>query len=184
MFLLAQQKKFTRGEVYAGQFLGITLLILLSLSGMIFALIVPLPYIGLLGFFPIYLAVKSLLDKDDDEAASDEKVMVRKSFIPFVSTGTLSVASITVANGGDNVGVYIPLFTSQSAFALVLMIVIFLVMTFAWLKLGDYMSSHPVIGNTLHRFDHILFPLMLFILGIYIFVECGTHTLFFDENRL
>lgn len=180
MFLLAQRKKFTRNEVYAGQFLGISLLILLSLSGMLFALIVPLPYIGLLGFFPIYLAIKSLFDKDDDESASDEQAVVRRSFIPFVSAGTLSVASITVANGGDNVGVYIPLFTSQSTGALLLMIAIFLIMTFFWLRLSDYMSSHPVVGNTLRRFNHILFPLMLIILGIYIFIECGTHTLFFD----
>jgi cadmium resistance protein CadD (predicted permease) len=183
MFLLAQQKKFTRSEVYAGQFLGISLLILLSLSGMIFALIVPLPYIGLLGFFPIYLAIKSLFDKDDESELGEEAV-VRRSFIPFVSTGTLSVASITVANGGDNVGVYIPLFTSQSTGALMFMIAVFLIMAFFWLKLSDYMSSHPVIGNTLRRFNHILFPLMLFILGIYIFIECGTHTLVFGGNRL
>lgn len=183
MLLFSQRNKFTTKEVYAGQLLGMSTLILLSLSGIVFALIVPLPYIGLLGFFPIYLALKELFSRDDDDDDDVETTIVKKSVIPFLTAGTVSVAFIAIANGGDNVGVYIPLFTSQSPMQLSCMIGIFLLMTFLWVRIGQYMSYHPLVAKGLERYNHIIFPLILIGLGIYIFIECGTYSLISNSDQ-
>jgi cadmium resistance transport/sequestration family protein len=174
MLLTQSSKKFRKHHIFAGQFVGMIVLIMISLVGLIAGLFIPLPYIGLLGLFPIYLGIKEIIEQDDD----DEIESIATSEDPrLFSTATFSVASITIANGGDNIGVYIPLFISQTTLQLVLMIIIFLVLTSLWLVAANYLAQHPIVAKNLKKYNHILFPAMLILLGVYIIFECGTHTL-------
>jgi cadmium resistance transport/sequestration family protein len=172
MLLTQSSKKFKKHHIFGGQFLGMIVLIMISLVGLIAGLFIPVPYIGLLGLFPIYLGIKEIFERDDEiedgTATKDSRLF---------STATLSVASITIANGGDNVGVYIPLFISQTTLELVLMIFIFLALTWVWLLAANYLAQHPIVAKNLKKYNHILFPAMLIVLGVYIIIECGTHTL-------
>jgi cadmium resistance protein CadD (predicted permease) len=54
-------KEFKAGEIIAGQLMGITTLIVLSLLGSLAALFVDPAYLGLLGLIPIYLGVKGAI---------------------------------------------------------------------------------------------------------------------------
>jgi cadmium resistance protein CadD (predicted permease) len=126
-------------------------------------------YIGLLGLFPIYLALKNVLQQEesDDEAPLQAGV------------GIISIAGMTIANGGDNIGVYIPLLTTMMAIGKVCMVVVFAIMTYVWCMAAHYLARHPVVARYLDRFGNIITPLVLFALGIFILWESGSFMLFF-----
>ena len=169
-------RRLTNRDIFVGQFLGFGALIALSLIGFFLGLFIPLPYIGLLGFFPIYLGIKAFFENDDNDAApGGESDNVS---LPFISSGALQVAGISIANGGDNVGVYIPLFASQTRTSLLLMIAIFFLMTMLWLLMSKYLANHKLIAEKLRRYNHIIFPVLLVVLGLYILWECKTYSLF------
>lgn len=174
----ATPQSFRPSNILAGQYLGITTLIAISLVGSLIGIVIPKVYIGLLGFFPVYLGIRKLFTRNDntDDAptlASEKKYILSS----VISPATLSVASITIANGADNIGIYIPLFVNLSVTNLILTIGIFFTMVFVWVKIAEYLIQHPRLKNTLARYNHLLFPSILIGLGIYIVVESETYTL-------
>lgn len=83
---------------------------------------------------------------------------------------------MTIANGADNIGIYIPLFSRLSQEQVVVVIVVFLSLIGIWLLIADRLGSHPLVLKIIVRFGHIIVPLVLISLGIYILVESGTAT--------
>lgn len=169
---------FRPANILAGQYLGIATLIAISLVGSLIGIVIPNIYIGLLGLFPIYLGINKLLNQNNNEEESPV-VPQNASYIlsSIISPATLSVASITIANGADNIGIYIPLFVNLSVTNLILTIVIFLALVLAWVKTAEYLAQHPRLKNTLTRYNHVLFPCILIGLGIYILIESKTYML-------
>jgi cadmium resistance protein CadD (predicted permease) len=185
MMLFTQQSaSFRKNHLIVGQFIGIIALIALSISGMLIGILFSPKYLGLLGIFPIYLGLKQLnqsfIKKDK---AEDKEVVVSnaKSSSAFlsqvISPAALSVSAITIANGGDNIGIYIPLFSILGYQQLVMMIVIFLLLTYCWLRLAQYLTSHPAIASTLKKINPYLLPMVLIGLGVYIFIESNAFSM-------
>lgn len=80
-----------------------------------------------------------------------------------------TVAAVTFSNGGDNIGIYTPLFAKYSSAGEVVFIsTIFMAMTAVWCIIAYYLVSHPLIATRLHKTGHILFPFILIGLGLYI----------------
>ena len=75
---------------------------------------------------------------------------------------------LTVANGGDNVGIYIPLFATASAEVIVTTLVIFYVMLVAWLALAYSLTRCPGVAEIISTYGHYVIPLVLMGLGLYI----------------
>ncbi|HEU5289108.1 MAG TPA: cadmium resistance transporter, partial [Cyclobacteriaceae bacterium] len=129
-------------------------------------------YVGLLGLFPIYLGVKQLLglfkNQNEEESAPSERATI---------PGIISIATITIANGGDNIGTYIPLFTSLTSYDKSVMVAVFLIMTFIWLAAAKYLTTHPLMAKTISKYGHIITPIVLCLLGIYILRENGSFEL-------
>src|SRR5689334_17470720 len=99
-------------SVVLGQFLGMGALTATSAAAAWASLVVPPGYPALLGVVPLALGLRALWalhrgddDDDDDEAQAAEARAERRT-----RSQALAVAAVTVANGGDNLGVYIPLF--------------------------------------------------------------------------
>jgi cadmium resistance protein CadD (predicted permease) len=100
-------------QIILGQYIGMGLLMGVSLVGSLITLIVPRNIIGLIGLFPIALGIKELLElhnKDDKE--EDEKLtkkLRRKNIqLPF-----LTVAAVTFS-GSEEIGVYTTLFATNN----------------------------------------------------------------------
>jgi cadmium resistance protein CadD (predicted permease) len=72
-----------------------------------------------------------------------------------------------VANGGDNLGVYIPLFSS-TPHAVPVYAVVFAVMTGVWCALGFYLVNNAWIGKHVRRYGRIALPFVLIGLGLWI----------------
>jgi cadmium resistance protein CadD (predicted permease) len=89
----------------------------------------------------------------------------------------LAVAGVTIANGGDNVGIYIPLFATLTVTSKVVMISIFFIMTLLWCMMAKYFVRHPLIEKTVDRYGHFITPFVLILLGLFILHESGIMTI-------
>lgn len=182
LFSQASGKNLTPATIFAGQYLGISTLIILSLAGSLLGIIIPLPYIGLLGFLPVYLGLSKIYHHiKKDHTAPEEVTIDRKPAGGFLASiagiNVVSIAAITIANGGDNIGLYIPLFANLTVQQLVITIIIFLVLVYVWLITARYLISHPRLKESISRYKHIIFPVVLIALGVYILMESGTINL-------
>lgn len=167
-------RKYNDGDILAGQLTGITFLISISLVGSLAGLFISDAYIGLLGLFPVYLGLKGIWDllakKAGDPRRLDEQSGSRNSKM-------LAVAGVTIANGGDNIGIYVPLFATLSWLHKIIMIAIFLAMTFIWCVTAKYLTSHPYVSKQIHKYGHMVTPFVLVFIGIYILYESNSFQL-------
>lgn len=164
-------------HVVAGQFAGMIALIVLSMAGSLLALVVAPAYVGLLGLAPLVLGILMLVrllrgvdDDDDDDRAN----------MPVSGSGLARIAAIalvTVANGGDNIGVYVPVFASHTRSELAVFTVVFLLLTGLWCWMGYYLVHHPQLGAPIRRYARPVTPLVLMALGLYIVIESKAYSL-------
>lgn len=169
--------KFHPRQIVIGQYLGIAVLYGVSVLASLLALVVPAAYIGLLGLAPIYLGARSLYsvwrgdDNDADESDGHRKAASR-------STGNiLTVATVTIANGGDNISIYTPLFATRPAIDIAVIGLVFTVLTAVWCRAGHWLVHHPALGAPLRRYGHRVVPYVLIGLGLFILYEANTFSL-------
>jgi cadmium resistance transport/sequestration family protein len=169
---------FRRRHIVMGQYLGFAALILMSLPSFFGSLLLPRPWVGLLGIVPIAIGISRLLNpNEDDEAEATDPV--QPSFLSHIlSPQTYSVAAVTFANGGDNVGIYVPLFASSTWENLLVILTVFFTLVGVWCYAAHQLTRIPAIAQVLTRYGNQLIPFVLVGLGILILVD--SHTL---ENR-
>lgn len=155
-------------NIYLGQFLGSVSLILLSL---LFAFV--LDYIpskeilGLLGLIPILLGLKVLLlgDSDGEDIAKEGLRKDNKNLI-------FLVAMITFAScGADNIGVFVPYFTTLNLANLIVALLTFLVMIYLLVFSAQKLAQVPSVGETLEKYSRWFIAVVYLGLGIYILIE-------------
>ncbi|KMO37740.1 hypothetical protein VQ03_18800 [Methylobacterium tarhaniae] len=154
-------------QVAIGQYLGLSALVLASLAGSLLSLVVAPVWFGLLGLLPIVLGTRRLLalrSDDGDEAASE----------PASLGKVLAVAGVTIANGGDNIGIYTPVFATSAAPRLVLVLAVFAVMVALWLGFAHWLVHHPALGAPIRRIGRVATPFVLIGIGAMVLVEAGT----------
>jgi cadmium resistance transport/sequestration family protein len=166
-------KKNETSKIYFGQYAGIIALIAVSLIGSVVGSFIDSRYVGLLGLFPIYLGIRQLIQLLKRQMQDDSAPVEKNN-----AAGVLTVATVTFANGGDNIGTYIPLFTSLTPSEKLLMLIIFLAMTSIWLTTAKYLTKHPMMAKTISKYGHIITPIVLCLLGLYILKENGSFELF------
>jgi cadmium resistance protein CadD (predicted permease) len=160
--LFFSNPNYHRLQVVIGHYLGIGLLVVIGAFGSLLALVIPPYVIGLLALVPISIGIIRLikLRKHDSELITKQVT----SHFPM-----LTVAALTFSNGGDNIGIYIPLFAKySSAIEVILISIIFMIMTAVWCTVAYYSVSHPLIAARLRKIGHIIFPFVLIVLGIFI----------------
>jgi cadmium resistance protein CadD (predicted permease) len=79
----------------------------------------------------------------------------------------LAVMGVTIANGGDNLSVYIPLFASSLGLIPVYAAV-FAVMTAIWCAAGYALVNNHVARQHVRQYGHLALPFVLIGLGLYI----------------
>ena len=89
----------------------------------------------------------------------------------------LTVAGVTFANGGDNIGVYVPVFLNVDTAAVIIYCIVFLVLVAGLVLLAKFVATLPPIAEVLERWEHVLFPIVLIGLGIFILVSGGAFGL-------
>jgi cadmium resistance protein CadD (predicted permease) len=170
LMLFFSSARYHKWQVVIGQYIGIGALVAVSALGSLLALVVPQYIIGLLGLVPITIGVIKLSRLRSNNYKSDEITMPVSKWHNRLSI--LTVAGVTFSNGGDNIGIYTPLFAKyNSAFEVIFLFTIFMIMTAVWCVIAYYLVRHPLIASRTKRTGHIIFPLVLIGLGIYILLS-------------
>ena len=164
--------KYSKYQVVIGQHIGIGLLIAISIIASFISLVIPSFLIGFMGFIPIIIGIKKLTvyykkKKETDTNSTKYKFTKNGSALSF-----LSVAAVTFSNGGDNIGMYTPLFASNNIIRqIVILVILFLIMTAVWCIIGYYLGNHSFLADHIRRIGHLILPFVLIALGIYIMIE-------------
>ena len=155
-------------NIYLGQFLGSVSLILLSLLFAFVLNYIPSKEIlGLLGLIPIFLGLKVLLlgDSDGEAIAKDGLRKDNKNLI-------FLVAMITFAScGADNIGVFVPYFTTLNLANLIVTLLTFLVMIYLLVFSAQKLAQVPSVGETLEKYSRWFIASVYLGLGMYILIE-------------
>ena len=155
-------------NIYLGQFLGSGSLILLSLFFAFVLNYIPSKEIlGLLGLIPIFLGLKVLLLGDSDgEAIAKEGLRKDNKNLIFL------VAMITFAScGADNIGVFVPYFTTLNLANLIVALLTFLVMIYLLVFSAQKLAQVSSVGEILEKYSRWFIAVVYLGLGIYILVE-------------
>jgi cadmium resistance protein CadD (predicted permease) len=161
----AGQRKTAR-NITLGQYVGFAGILVAALAAASGATFLPERLLPLLGLLPLALGVKAAVQVWRHRG-DDEEVAERRQVAP----GILEVASVTFANGGDNIGVYVPVFATAGVGGMGVYVSVFLVLVAVWVAAGRFFATRPVIARALSRWGHVLLPIVLIGLGLVILSE-------------
>ncbi|EXJ24391.1 Cadmium resistance protein [Alkalibacterium sp. AK22] len=172
LFSQTQHRKRDDLEVVGGVFAGFTLIILISLLARFGLQFVRQDWLGWLGLIPILLGVRVLFRPVDDETKAEEKITSTYARHPS-QFGT--VFFLMLAFGGDNLGVYIPLFASVSGRQLVLILLVYYSLSAVMLVAAYRISEVKQINRFIERYERWIVALVFILLGLYIMWENGLN---------
>lgn len=174
---LSQNKQ--KWHIYAGQYLGTGLLVGVSLVAAYIVNFVPEAWmVGLLGLIPIYLGIRFAIvgeGEDEEEEEIIERLEQSKATQLF-----WTVTLLTIASGGDNLGIYTPYFASLDWAQTLVALLVFAIGVIIFCELSRGLSSIPLISETIEKYERIIVPLVFIPLGLYIMYESGTIETFLN----
>jgi cadmium resistance protein CadD (predicted permease) len=170
LMMFSSSLTFPVRQVVLGQYIGIGLLIAISALGSLIALVVPTYIIGLMGVIPIAIGIKNLVETRKKHKSLSRQVVQDKKNKSSLSF--LAVAAVTFSNGGDNIGVYVPLFSKYNTVGqIITLAAVFVAMTAVWCIAAYYLVNHPLLASKVRHIGNIVMPFALIGLGIYILTE-------------
>ncbi len=164
-------------HIIAGQYLGFAALVVISLPGFLGGLVLPRPWIGLLGIVPIVIGLSQLPwveAQDETEQPTEPPEANGASCWHLLSPQTTHVAALTLANGGDNVGIYMPMFASSDGLGLGLTLTVFFSLVGVWCLVAYRLATAGGMAVLLSRYGSRLVPFVLMGLGGVILVDSRT----------
>ncbi|MEG3437787.1 cadmium resistance transporter [Pannus brasiliensis CCIBt3594] len=169
-------KLFRRRQIVIGQYLGFSLLVLASLAGFFGSFLIPPEWIRYLGLVPVILGIVSFF-KEEEEDGDPESVEVdleaanRFPLGRWLDPRTFGVAALTVANGSDNIGIYVPLFASSTVTGLIVIVSVFLILVGVWCAIAYGLTNVPAVATVLTSQGSTFVPCVLIGLGVFIVKE-------------
>jgi cadmium resistance protein CadD (predicted permease) len=156
-----------RREIWAGQYAGIAVLVAVSMAAGRGLTLIPDNWIWLLGLLPLGLGIGKL-------AAALRARRRGGEHPPAAAPGGLpGVVGLTIANGGDNLAAYTPVFATITAGAAAVTIAVFAVGVAVWCLLGTWLVSHHRVAGVVRRWGHWIIPAVYILIGLYVFQKAG-----------
>ena len=173
-------------RIAAGQVVGFVLLVAVSAAAAAVLFEFSAAAVGLLGLVPLAIGVRGLVglarphpdDQTDGNPAARRPPWWRpKPEQRAVGRSLTAAALVTVAAGGDNLAVYIPLFRVGGAANLGAIVAVFIVgeVLVTWIILVG--GRHPKARSVMLRLGHLAVPILLCCIGVLVMVEAGTFSL-------
>ncbi|BAQ65738.1 cadmium resistance transporter [Geminocystis sp. NIES-3709] len=179
-------RTFQPRHIIIGEYLGFTVLILISLVGFLGGLVISHIWIGLLGFLPVSIGIANLLNREEDEIQDvnanfhryTRPTPKRSLLATLRDPQTYKVSAVTVANGGNNIAIYIPLFASTTLPSLGIILSVLYTMLGLWCFLSYHLTRQPHLAIVISRYLRRFFPFVLIWLGMSIVIENESYQLF------
>lgn len=146
-------------KIVFGQVLGFFSIVALSVAGSRAAVSLPTSWFRVLGLIPLAIGIKQFVHTPRIKWKLGRQ-----------GTHVLSIAGVTLANGADNIGVYVPFFALHHA-RMWIILLIYAAMLPLWCLTGKWLGNHPFALRFADRCGHWAMPLIFAGLGIYIL--CG-----------
>ncbi|HOI40798.1 MAG TPA: cadmium resistance transporter [Methanobacterium sp.] len=174
MFLLAAffaHPDFQARNVFLGQYFGFLVLLLVSSLAYFAQFVIPVAWLSILGFIPMAIGIRSLirLKTSRNSVENFEDMIPDKK--EKTSNQMFQVSVVTVANGGDNLGVYMPLFATMNPASLLFTIVTFLFLVGVWCILGYKLVNNSIIGDEIKKYGHYILPFVMIFIGAMIMLK-------------
>jgi cadmium resistance protein CadD (predicted permease) len=123
---------------------------------------------------PIAFGISRLFNGESDSSEEDEPEIEQSNaspFTSFLSPQAYSVAAVTVANGSDNIGIYVPLFANSSWQSLATIIGVFFLLVGTWCYTAYKLTHQRAIAHLLSHYGNNFVPFVLIGLGVFIVLE-------------
>lgn len=192
LFFSKTNRTFRPRHIVVGEFVGFTGLVGISLIGYFAGLMIPHIWIGLLGFLPIAIGVNALLSRQIIEEEDTVDVSVANPTNPHYhqvrrqslwhtlrDPQTYRVSAVTLANGGNNIAIYIPLFASSTLPRLSIILAVCYAAIGLWLFVSYSLNRQPMTAVIMSRYVRRAFPFVLIWLGSSIVLENGSYQLLY-----
>ncbi len=151
---LSQNKQ--KWHIYAGQYLGTGLLVGASLVAAYVVNFVPEEWmVGLLGLIPIYLGIRFAIVGEGEE---EEEEIIERLEQSKANQLFWTVTLLTIASGGDNLGIYIPYFASLDWSQTLVALLVFVIGIIIFCEISRMLSSIPLIFETIENTSESLCP--------------------------
>lgn len=163
-------RAITPWKIVIGQYVGFTIIVAISMIGFGISFVMPSEPIGFLGLLPILLGVWkffSLFLPDTDEEAEITTATAMK--------GILKVTLITLMNGGDNIGTYIPLFSQVERVELAVYMVVYYILLGLWCLAAFLIMRQKHILALVQKYVDYAIPFLYIGLGIFIIVKSDCY---------
>ncbi|RDW72875.1 hypothetical protein BP6252_06782 [Coleophoma cylindrospora] len=162
-------KNVTPLKITVGQYLGFTVIVIISMIGFGVSLVLPSQPIGFLGLLPILLGIwkgfELFLPAENEPEISN--VAGVKSI--------LKVSIVTVMNGGDNIGTYIPLFAQAKGTEIAVYVVIYYILLGLWCLVAFLVMRQKHILHVAEKYMRFVIPLLYVGLGVYVIVKSSCY---------
>jgi cadmium resistance protein CadD (predicted permease) len=152
-------------KITLGQYIGFTAIVAISMLGYGLSFALPSEPIGFLGLLPILLGVWKLLDLlfDGGDEEEEGKMQGLKN--------VLKVSAITVMNGGDNIGVYVPLFSQAKGAEIAVYVAVYYILLGVWCFAAWLIMGQKHVLKLAERYMAWVIPFLYTGLGVYIIVK-------------
>jgi cadmium resistance protein CadD (predicted permease) len=145
-------------RIVAGQYIGFSAIVGISLLGVWGTLAIPHRWLHFLGVLPVAIGIRHLLrarrtDRQEPRARTEN---------------IASIALVTFSNGADNVSVYLPFFVIGRA-NLWLILTAYAMLVALWCVVGRWLGNHSLVLRSIDRWGDWAGPLIFIGLGIYVF---------------
>jgi cadmium resistance protein CadD (predicted permease) len=182
-------RSFRPQHVVIGELLGFSLLVAISLLSFLIGQYLPTRWLGWMGLLPILIGVRNLTQHlqrgygdEADRQASHRLFGTLQGFAPRRLTllqllrdrQTYAVSLVTLANGSNNLSIYIPLFASLKPAQVSMVVPVLYGFVILWLTLSYRLTRAPGLALVLNRYAPIFFPFVLIWLGFRILNQTGS----------
>lgn len=191
LFFSKINHSFRPRHIVVGEFVGFTALVSISLLGFLGGMMISHTWIGLLGFLPVAIGVNHLLSRESkDDTVQDIKtypsatdrhrrIKTKSLWQTLGDPQTYRVSAVTIANGGNNIAIYIPLFASSTLPRLSIILAVCYAALGLWCLLSYSLVRQPHLAFVMARYVRRAFPFVLIWLGASIVIENGSHQLLY-----
>lgn len=166
----ASNSSLTPLKITIGQFIGFTIIVIISLIGFAVSIVLPSEPIGFLGLFPIVLGCWKLLDLLLPTPVQETENLQVEGF-----KSILKVSAITLLNGGDNIGTYISLFSQVDGGEIAIYVVVYYILLAIWCLVAFLIVKQKHILFIIEKYVGYLIPFLYMGLGIYIIVKSKAY---------
>ncbi|HWF16879.1 MAG TPA: cadmium resistance transporter [Acidimicrobiales bacterium] len=166
-------------RIAAGQVVGFSFVVVVAAVAALLLFEFSAAAVGLLGFVPLAIGARGLIGlrhRRPGRATGAESAPRgrRPATERAVGRSLIAAGLVTIAAGGDNLAVYIPLFHEGGVANLLTIAIVFVAGEVALTMLVLTAGRHPRARGTMTKLGAVAVPLLLCVVGVLVLLSAGT----------